>query len=44
MPEQVAAALAGGAAVVLDADALTSLADEPKALSGMVARASGMSS
>jgi ADP-dependent NAD(P)H-hydrate dehydratase / NAD(P)H-hydrate epimerase len=39
MREQVTAALASGAAVVLDADALTSLANEPKALGGMVAKA-----
>ena len=39
MREQVAAALASGAAVVLDADALTSLAEEPKALASLVAKA-----
>jgi hydroxyethylthiazole kinase-like uncharacterized protein yjeF len=39
MRDQVAAALASGAAAVLDADALTSLADEPKALAGMVGKA-----
>ena len=39
MREQAAAVLASGAAAVLDADALTSLADEPKALAGQVARA-----
>jgi len=36
MREQVAAALASGAAAVLDADALTSLAQEPESLSGMI--------
>ena len=40
MREQVAAALASGAAAVLDADALTSLAEEPKAL-GRPGRQSG---
>ena len=38
MREQAAAVLASGAAAVLDADALTSLAEEPKALAGMVAK------
>jgi hydroxyethylthiazole kinase-like uncharacterized protein yjeF len=37
MREQVAAALASGAAAVLDADALTSLAEEPGTLAGMIA-------
>jgi hydroxyethylthiazole kinase-like uncharacterized protein yjeF len=39
MREQVAAALASGAAVVLDADALTSLAQDPDALAGLIANA-----
>jgi hydroxyethylthiazole kinase-like uncharacterized protein yjeF len=37
MREQVAATLASGAAAVLDADALTSLAAEPDMLAGMIA-------
>ena len=39
MLAQVAAVLASGAAGVLDADALTSLAEEPKALASLVAKA-----
>ncbi len=38
MRKQVAVAMASGAAAVLDADALTSLAQEPEALAGMVAK------
>ncbi len=38
MCEQVAVVLASGAAVVLDADALTSLAQDPEALAGEIAR------
>jgi hydroxyethylthiazole kinase-like uncharacterized protein yjeF len=38
MREQVAAALASGAAVVLDADALTSLAQAPEALTELIAK------
>ena len=38
MREQVAAALASGAATVLDADALTSLAEQPETLAGMIAK------
>jgi len=38
MREQVAVALASGAAALLDADALTSLAQEPEALAGMIAK------
>jgi hydroxyethylthiazole kinase-like uncharacterized protein yjeF len=39
MREEAAVALASGAAVVLDADALTSFAQESEALAGMIARA-----
>lgn len=38
MREQIAVALASGAAALLDADALTSLAQEPAALAGMIAK------
>jgi hydroxyethylthiazole kinase-like uncharacterized protein yjeF len=38
MREQIAVVLASGAATVLDADALTSLAQEPETLAGMIAR------
>ncbi len=41
MREMVLAALAGDGAVVLDADALTSFSDEPKALTGAMERHSG---
>jgi hydroxyethylthiazole kinase-like uncharacterized protein yjeF len=41
MRDQVAAALVSGAAVVLDADALTSFSDDPGALFGVIAKAKG---
>jgi ADP-dependent NAD(P)H-hydrate dehydratase / NAD(P)H-hydrate epimerase len=41
MREQVGAALASDAAVVLDADALTSFADEPEAMFSAIAKRSG---
>ncbi|MGA2566280.1 MAG: NAD(P)H-hydrate dehydratase [Pseudolabrys sp.] len=41
MREQVAAALASGAAVVLDADALTSFAEDPAGLAAMMAKRGG---